>query len=288
MSTTTPFKVCTYNVNNLFLSGEGFAVEARRFRTLGRMLTKVDADLVVLQEVGSLASLKLLNDSLPTPYAFVGLKPGNSHRSIHLGVLARRPCDIVSHTHLTLMTMDDPSQPLLEMPSADAVRDGAAQPAKLQRDIIKITLSWGAHKITVFGVHLKSRINQPWQIIDAQSIRAAEARLLFELVKTHLQTQADQPVVVLGDFNDVPSSDSLVGVARLVEELGFSDPHGDWAAKMGRNPTTYWPKRKCRFDRILLNSVASELLVPNSVMLYNSTMGKQASDHFPLSLQLQI
>ena len=242
------------------------------------MIEQVQAQLLVLQEVGSLATLECLNEQLANPYPFASLVPGNSTRSIHIGVLSRYPCQLTSHRQLPLTQTD--GSVLLQLEQ----EGGQPQPARLQRDIVQITTGYGDLALTLFAVHLKSRINQAWQIVDAQTIRAAEVTALCSLVEALKVTQPEQAVVVLGDFNDQPDAALL----QPLEGLGLIDLHGQAAAARGFNPTTYWPKRHCRFDRILLNSVAADLFVPDSAMMHGSRMAQQASDHYPVSLVLKV
>ena len=103
-----PFRICTYNVENLFLADEGPLKPHKAVRPLLRMIEQVGADLVVLQEVGSKTSLELLNSWLPNPYEFVDLMEGNSNRSIHLGVLSRVPIELTSHRDLKLQADGEP------------------------------------------------------------------------------------------------------------------------------------------------------------------------------------
>lgn len=246
------------------------------------MIEKIDADMLVLQEVGSQRTLQTLNELLSQPYAHSGLRQGNSERSIHIGVLSKFKLHLTSHRELQLV--DDQGAPMLEMRSAQAAQQNQPSPARLQRDILKVEVVVGGQKISVFCVHLKSRINQTWQIVDAQTLRQAESRLLADLVQQHLQVEGDHLTVVLGDFNDRPSADEF----RVLTDLGLHDPQGVQNLSRGRNPTTYWPKRACRFDRILLCDGALSRLVEHSEVIHNTTMAKQASDHFPVSLELKV
>ena len=273
-------RLCTYNVNNLFLKGEGALKPHAQTRALVRMLSVLDADVVCLQEVGSMASLLALNEGLDHPYPFSYLLEGNSNRSIHLATLSRVPCQVTSHRQIPLQ--DEAGHALKLAGSETQARAGQLQVAAMTRDLIRIDLEGLA--LSVFHVHLKSRLNQPWQVCDAATIRRAEVALVVDQVQRFQSRESQQGVVLAGDFNDRPSSDELAGL----QALGFTDVHGELLARRGRNPSTYWPKRNSRFDRLLLNDVALARYAPDSVALHATQMARQASDHYPVTLDLNL
>ena len=67
---------------NLFLAGEGPTKPGKSLRPLARMIDQVAADVMLVQEVGSTASLQLLNQRLAKPYEYCAAVVGNSNRRI--------------------------------------------------------------------------------------------------------------------------------------------------------------------------------------------------------------
>ena len=70
------------------------------------MIDQVGADILAVQEVGSMASLTHLNNRLAKPYAESCVVEGNSNRAIHLGVLSRFPVRVTSHRERHLVDPD--------------------------------------------------------------------------------------------------------------------------------------------------------------------------------------
>lgn len=266
-------------MKNLFLQGEGPLKPQHEMRPLCRMVAQVNADILALQEVGSLASLEDFNQRLASPYPYLGCLPGNSTRSIHLAVMSRTPVVLTNHLHTPLT---DPQGTMLSV-NTNPEHAETAEPLRMQRNVLQVrtTLSAGV-PLSLFVVHLKSRTNGIDPEFSADEIRAAEARRVQQIVQQHMLAQQQDLVVVAGDFNDIAGSDVLAGIASLP----LTDPQGEMLAAAGRNAATYWPRRRMRFDRILLCAGARQRLLADSPTIHNSQMARTASDHYPVSLVL--
>ncbi len=237
------------------------------------MIDQVDADVLILQEVGSLASLELLNERLSSPYAHLACPPGNSDRSIHVAVMSREAHHTTSHADRVLT--NDEGEPLI----APLAEGGDLVPMGLKRDLLQIDV----HGLTLFGIHLKSKTNPDWQTVAADVVRTAECRLIADIIRDWSAAN-DKPGVLLGDFNEVASGSSLTPL----NTLGMLDPFEAMLKAAGRNPSTYWPKRRMRVDRILLNDKAAELLDRKSPQIHINHMARTASDHYAVSLRLNL
>jgi endonuclease/exonuclease/phosphatase family metal-dependent hydrolase len=273
--------ISTYNVKNLFLCGEGPTKPHKEVRPLARMIDQVGADVMVLQEVGSLRSLQQLNQQLARPYEYADLVPGNSNRSIHIAVLSRLPMVLKSHKDHGLKGHS--GEALEFYPDTAAATVQRSAPLAFARDVVRVdirTATWPA--VSLFALHLKSRTNAPWQILAADDMRQAECRALVNIVNAYVRAHPDACVAVLGDFNDRMSSDALAPL----KVLNLSDPLGAKLRLSGRNPSTYWPKRRMRIDHILVNQRMLSLVEPDSPQIHVSQMARTASDHYPVSLCL--
>ena len=130
---------------------------------------------------------------------------------------------------------------------------------------------------------LKSKTNRDWRLLAADVIRAAEARQVAARIAAYMRSHPGRPVILGGDFNDLRSSEVL----RPLFELPLCDPMGDSLAASGRNPSTYWPKRRMRLDFLLLSEAARARLQPDSPTIHSSQRARRGSDHYPISLDLE-
>ena len=271
-------RLATYNIRDLFLCGEGEEKPAREVRALVKTIGHLAADVLMLQEVGSLQSLQILNESLSKPYPFEACVIGNSERSIHLGVLSRVPFQASSHRDIALL--DDNALPVQCFANQPAALNAETSPVVVQRDFLKVQL----HHLTLIGVHLKSKGNPAWQCIPADEIRLLEAQALADLAASEHAKERDRALVVLGDFNDLAASVSLQPLAHL----GWVDMHEKHYKALGRNPSTYWPKRRMRIDRIMISPETQRHVVANSARILIEERFRLASDHYPVAIDLDL
>ena len=281
-------RIASYNVQNLFDERDAgcngaLAKPQTALKALAGTIGALGADVILLQEVGSIDILDSVNDSLNTPYPFRAVLPGNSDRGIHLAIFSREPFQLTSHRDLTLT--DPRGNALLEYGSeADAEADRAL-PVRIQRDLMLAELDLAEQgALSLFNVHLKSKTNRPWRRLAADDIRAAEVRHVAARVSEYLATHADRPVILGGDFNDLRSSEVL----KPVFDLPLSDPMGELLAVTGSNPSTYWPKRRMRLDFLLLSSAARASFVQDSARIHASQRARRGSDHYPISVDLEL
>lgn len=158
-------------------------IQAPAIENTGRIINELKADLLCLVEVESRPVLRRFNETQlkEAPYPHAMLIDGNDERGIDVGMLSRRPLlGLRSH-------MDD------------------LEPAQCEIDVP------GTHHLWVLVNHSKSRGYESKKANDARRRRQAEtvATILrqFDLRK--------QFVIVAGDFNKLPSSDSLAPLLKL-------------------------------------------------------------------------
>ena len=298
-------RICTYNVRNLFLDDAANAdadananadadVEASErdpyytkspaeFRNLVKTIGRVNADVLCLQEVSTRASLEKLNAALERPLPHVGFLPGNSNRGIQLAMLSRYPLCLSSHAHLELT--DEAGGSLTEYDTAADAAAGRTVPLRFQRDLLLGEIDAGPlGKLAIFNTHLKSKTNRPWRLLAADTIRVAECQAISRIIEDYLERHPQRATVLLGDFNDIRSSESLAPLFAMP----FTDPLTDQLRGTGRNPSTYWPRRRMRIDHILLSPAAQACVRQGSARIHSGRQAKQASDHYPVSLELDM
>ena len=200
-------RVATWNVHDLFdeidrtespgdldtvLSPS--AVEEKLAR-LGAVLRRVDADVVVLQEVETLALLERLAAG---PLAGAGyaahLVDGRDPRGIDVGVLARVPVRrYASH---------------LEDRAPDGTRPWS-------RDLVEVHLERAGREVVLLGAHLVSRLDPADD--GRRRLQAAALRGVLDGVRA---AGATRLVLALGDLNDEAGSQAL---APLLADGGLED-----------------------------------------------------------------
>lgn len=262
------------------MCGEGEDKPQYEVRALIKVIEKIRADILLLQEVGSLETLTRLNANLKSPYPHLACVPGNSLRNIHLAVVSRFPIDVTSHRHALLT--DAAGQPLLAYPDEQSAKLDRKSAVGLQRDVLQVEVA----DLTLFGVHLKSKGSPAWQCVAADQIRRAEAVTVAAIVRRYHDSQgtrSSRGAMLMGDFNDLASADCLAALAAL----GWSDPHELRYRELGRNPSTYWPKRRMRLDRMLVSLETVGRVMHESATIYSGELFRRASDHYPVTLDLE-
>ncbi len=184
------------------------------------MLVKIDADVVVFQE---LWHKDCLNDILSTPelsdYQAIYIKP--TWYSIAVAMIVRSPWKLSSDIEVI---KDFPFTELLKLDDNDGEDDELRVSInRFSRSVIKAKLkhssSSSTPEITMFSCHLKSKlparasqVESAYRTTVGSAIstirRTAEATALRMMLLDHMQGP-NTPTVVIGDLNDDPLSNTL-------------------------------------------------------------------------------
>jgi endonuclease/exonuclease/phosphatase family metal-dependent hydrolase len=140
----------------------------------------------------------------------------------------------------------------------------------------------GEHAIAVFNTHLKSRIQNEWSGNDADVIRLAEARAVFEIVSAYAKQNPQHATIVLGDLNQRCDHASL----QPIMSLGFFDPVLSELVPDNAQLSTHWSKARDRIDYLLLCPAAEDRYIKGSATVYREAGARKASDHYPVSASL--
>lgn len=191
------FSVATFNLENyLDLSAGSRSAKAPEAKAgIRESIRALDADVIALQEIGSLRAFMELRDSLrkeSAGYPYWEFVSGGYDTNIHVAVLSRFP--IVARRSHT-------NESFLLYGRRFRVSRGFAE--------IDIRVNPG-YSFTLIAAHLKSR--RPVSIADQADLREEEARILREKIDKVLSADANANLIVLGDLNDVQDSPS----AKLV------------------------------------------------------------------------
>lgn len=226
----TALRVVTWNVHDLFDElddtvppGDEDTVPSSaevesKLAQVGRVLSRLDADVYVLQEVENLGLLeRLANGPLAGRGYRAELREGFDPRGIDVGVLSRLPAEWVSHL-------------------ADRAPDGGRLWA---RDLAELHLASPVRPVVILGAHLVSRLD-PRE--DTRRLSQAER---VRQVADQLRGAPTRPIVLsVGDFNDVPGSPTmrpLLGDGALAD-LGGRLPEAEswtWSGGGARERIDY-------------------------------------------------
>ncbi len=220
---------------------------------VGSVLARLDADVVVLQEI---ENLPLLERLAAGPLAGLGyrafLREGLDPRGIDVGLLARVPVESVLG-HLE-----------------DRTPSGAHLWA---RDPLEVHLASDGRPVVLLGAHLVSRL-QP-----ADERRRLQAERLRQLADGLSAGPSRPLVMVLGDLNDLPESEALtplLGDGALLDLGAGLPPANAWTWSGGG--------ARERLDYALIPQV--ERAAVNRFAVEPGPDVAAASDHRPLVVDL--
>jgi endonuclease/exonuclease/phosphatase family metal-dependent hydrolase len=274
------FRVATYNVENYLDQ----PTESRRFVKSDEARAKVresiralNPDVIALEEMGSTNALMELRrslkaDGLDFPY---WEHVSGSDTNIHVAILSKLPI-VACHPHTNDSFLLDGRR--------FSVRRGFAEV-----DIQAAT----NFTFTLIAAHLKSRVPVPEA--DEAQLRLEEAKVLRGIVDEHFRADANAKLIVLGDFNNVKSSDStkeIIGSGKFkltdtrpAERNGDNTPNEiprfeprnvTWTHYYGMEDTY------SRIDYILLSPAMTRDWVTNETYALTIPNWGVASDHRPI------
>jgi endonuclease/exonuclease/phosphatase family metal-dependent hydrolase len=251
-------RVVTWNVHDLFDAedrrdppGELDLVLApdevdAKLAAVAAVLARIDADVVVLEEVETLALAEALAARAGYPEA--RLADGRDPRGIDVAALSRLPvAAYVSH-------------------AAEAGPDGLPL---WPRDCVELHVRAGDRRVAVVASHLSSALS------DDGTRRAQQATRMREIADGLAAGDAGALVLVAGDLNDAPDSPAL---APLLGDGAWTDPlpADAWTWSSGT--------RRDRLDYLLVPRAAAAALLAAGVDLGPDAAA--ASDHRPVVADL--
>jgi endonuclease/exonuclease/phosphatase family metal-dependent hydrolase len=240
-------------------------------RALRAVIRALNADVLVLQEIGPRAYLDelrrdLKKEGVDYPHAVL-LEAADADR--HVALLSRRPLKSVTpHTDLEFTYF------------------GAKE--KVKRGLLEVVLATEAGDVTVFGIHLKSRFTDRPDDPMSAIRRAGEATAVRDRVLQRGSDPATTRFVILGDCNDTKTSKALQhllkrGKTEIVALLPTADSRGETWTHSYRKEESY-----SHVDYILVSPALRPAVVGNSARIYDGPGVRDASDHRPVIVTLQI
>jgi len=280
------FRVAEYNVENYLDQ----PTETRRFVKSPEAKAKVREsiralapDVLALEEVGTTNALLELRDSLRAegldlPY---WEHVQGADTNIHVAVLSRFPI-VARHPRTNEAFLLDGRRFYVSRGFAD----------------VRIQVA-SNFTFTLIAAHLKSR--RPVPEADEGELRSQEARALRGIIDTHLKSEPEARLVVLGDFNDVKSSAAVKeiigrGKAKLIDTRP-AERNGDHptnAVSHFEPMTVTWTyyygvdDTYSRIDYILLSPAMARYWAPEETYVSKIPDWGVGSDHRPIVAAFEI
>lgn len=211
------FSVATYNVENYRVQ----STETRRAKSVAarrkvqEVLLTLNADVVALQEMGSLQALRELRTALKAgglEYPHWEQMTGYD-TNIHLAVISKFPI-------------------VARQPHSQEYYLLLGKRFQVSRGFLEVTLQVETdYRFTLLSAHLKSK--RPVSFADEAEMREKEAQVLRRIVSARLKAEPDANLIVLGDLNDTHDSPGIKhlkgrGKSALIDsrpsEAGTGDP----------------------------------------------------------------
>lgn len=241
--------------------------EKQALRTVIRGLA---ADVLVVQEMGEPAYVEELRRDLKTegldyPYSALA-SAGDGDRRVAL--ISRRPLkSVTTHTDLTFKYL------------------GGQETVK--RGLLEVTLATSAGDVTIFALHLKSRLPEHADDPTSAIRRAGEAVAIRDRILKRFPEPATARFVILGDCNDHRASRPLAALQKrgktdIAVLLRATDSRGDVWSYTYRKEESY-----SRVDHILVSPALKAAVDGGSGKIYDGPGVREASDHRPVWVRLK-
>ncbi len=157
-------------------------------------LRKIDADIVLLQEVEKKICMEDLLEKIGDMYSEIYIGETGGDASVDVAVITKG-------------TIIDTDKHLGSIPHPDGGT------TTFTRAFLEVEIDFGGRKIIVFSAHFKAKSN------DDPDRRLAEAQAALEILKDTADDNPDALIVMGGDLNDTPNSlpiDTLEDSSELI------------------------------------------------------------------------
>lgn len=275
--TPQSFAIAAYNVRNLFdrydnpyTKDESTKPKPERELTaLASAIRKVNADVMILEEIEAGGALTAFAREHLTDYPYIIENPTTDPRGASIGVISKIPImQIVSHRLMPL----DPAGPNIAT-------------NHFARDLLRIDLEpHPGLKLSLYGVHLKSKRDTEGDPKSAKW-RLAEAKKIAEILKDDYASGIKN-FAILGDFNDTADSPALTAITTALGEPKLTDAHAHIPAD--QRITFENSRFREAIDFILISPDLARKILPQSGTIYQGDPFTIASDHRPIKVIIDL
>jgi endonuclease/exonuclease/phosphatase family metal-dependent hydrolase len=146
----------------------------------------------------------------------------------------------------------------------------------------------GGGEVTIFAVHLKSRLTERADDPNAAGRRAAEAGAVRDRILGRFPNPASARFVIAGDFNDGPASRTMErmlahGATKVAALVPAGDSRGEaWTYRYARDDAY------SRFDHVLVSPGLLPAGRDVRARIHDGAGVAEASDHRPVVLTLEL
>jgi endonuclease/exonuclease/phosphatase family metal-dependent hydrolase len=271
--------VATYNVENYVTAGRmvdehyrpAYPKPEAAKEAMRTVIRALRADVLALQEMGPGQYLEELRrdlraEGLDYPHAALA-EAADAER--HVAVLSRLPFRRVE-THAGL----------------DFPYLGGRE--KVKRGLLEVVLETARGGVTLFVVHLKSRLTDRADDPESARRRAGEAEAIRNFILQRFPDPAEARFLVVGDCNDAVGSKPVRllmkrGGTVVATVLAAADPHGDTWTYVHRRDGSY-----LRLDLILVSPGLWPAVAGGTGLVYDGPGVREASDHRPVMVRLEL
>lgn len=275
--TATELTIATYNIENYVVTNRMIPAGYRKSypkpeaakAALRSVLRELDADIVVMQEMGPRPYLEELQRDLASlgmvyPHAIL-LEAADPDR--HVAVLSRMAlARITRHANLTFKYLGETET--------------------VKRGLIEVVIDTPAGPLTLWGLHLKSRYTDDKTDPESAKRRAGEAMAIREFVLAQTTDPLESLFMILGDFNDMKSSAAVRyltkrGRLKFAKLLPAEDEQGEHWTYHYRRDDSY-----DRVDHVLVSPALLHAVKDGKARILGGEAVKAASDHRPVKVTL--
>lgn len=277
---------------------------------LQKTLNDINADIILLCEVGGPESLNNFNEYFLEKKYSPALIEGNSDRNIDVGFLIKKDLnfyyDLLSNKHRPINYLYPHERQSIETNYPAKVTSH-----RLSRDCVELRLFERDREkpfLIFLLTHLKSRLDPERKDPGGQERRAAELKTVIEIYQELTQKYPDIPISLCGDFNGDAGRTQPEQEFKLIYEMTDLDDVLELVqAKKDSRATFYQIRNGGRVDGkqidfAFINSALKKYLKPEGayVYRYKDEFGfsidaptsldaklQLPSDHYPLIFEFE-
>ncbi len=281
LSSAKELSFMTYNLCNYFVAPEtGKPKSDDSKKALIGMIKSANPDILFVVELGGEKSLEDLIGNLKSAgckdYIFSDEMTGDDE-SRHIGFISKiKPAKV------------DKKENLFYRIKPKDKENGYAEKVFVQRGFMHLFFELeDNYRIHVIGAHLKSRLPHPRYI--QTDMRRYEARLLRYLVNDIQEKEKDANILVVGDLNDIYSSDPLITL-RAPEKTFKNRLYDLRPLDSSGLPWTHWWHSEDIYGRIDFIMASASLLpeinFDKTKVIHLRDYWMFASDHRPVLVSI--